>query len=191
MRNSKIKTKKIFSFKQIKKDLRNKKELKKTFVFLIYFLLLFIIIYLFLNNFCYKYINYFYGFISNFFLSKLFLINTNFVFDNINNISIILLNSLNYPIFITSLCTGILEFSLISSAILASRGVKLKNRIIGFLLSIPLVVVFNIFRIVFTILILIYLSLSVAEFLHSFLFRLFLIIIVIVFYYFWFKFNYK
>ncbi len=185
------KNRNLFSLKQIKKDLKNKKELKKSFIFLIYFLVIFVVVYLFLNNVLYNYINYCYGFISNFIISNMFGINTSFIFDDINLISVILINSLNYPVFITFLCTGILEFSLISSAILASKGISLKNRIYGFLLSIPLVIVFNIFRIVCTILMIIYFSLPLAEFLHSFLFRLFLIIIVIGFYYFWFKFYYN
>jgi exosortase/archaeosortase family protein len=53
------------------------------------------------------------------------------------------------------------------------------------------VVFFNIFRIVLTILLIVTSSLAIAEFMHGFLFRIFLIIIVIGFYYFWFKYSYK
>jgi exosortase/archaeosortase family protein len=80
---------------------------------------------------------------------------------------------------------------LLSSAILASRGIAIKKRLFGFLLSIPTVFLFNIIRIVTTIFFIVYLSIPIAEFLHSFLFRIFLIILVIGFYYLWFKINFK
>jgi exosortase/archaeosortase family protein len=108
---------------------------------------------------------------------------TTFIFDKIYNLSIIVISNLDYPIFISQLCTGILEFCLLVSAIFATKEVILKKRIIWMLWSILLVVVFNIIRIVVTILFIVFFSVSLANIFHSFLFRLFLVIIVVGFYY--------
>ena len=51
------------------------------------------------------------------------------------------------------------------------------------LLCVPLVVIFNIIRVVTTILLIVFLTVSVADTFHEIIFRLFLVIIVIGFYY--------
>jgi len=178
-------------FKQLKKDLKNKEEHKKAFYFLFLFIAFFTFFYLIFSTLFYTYIIYFYGYVSSVILKLIFNIPNSFIFDNINYLSLITVSNIKEPIIISFLCSGIIEFCLLASAILASKGIDLKKRIIGFLFTIPVVVFFNIFRIVLTILLIVTSSLAIAEFMHGFLFRIFLVIVVIGFYYFWFKYSYK
>jgi exosortase/archaeosortase family protein len=83
------------------------------------------------------------------------------------------------------MCTGILEFSLLVSAILSTYNISIKQRLKGFLYSLGVVILFNLFRIVITIFIIVNLNLKIANFFHGFLFRIFLVIIVLGTYYFW------
>jgi exosortase/archaeosortase family protein len=85
------------------------------------------------------------------------------------------------------LCTGILEFSLIISAIVSTIGFSLRKKIKWVLFSSFLVIIFNLLRITFTIFIIDYFNLEIANFFHGFLFRLFLVFIVIGTYYFFLK----
>jgi len=161
-------------------------KLKAGFIFLSLFLLFFIFIYVILGySFLYNYINYFFGITSNFIINHVFGIITTFSYSIVDGASVITISSLDYPIFINFLCTGILEFALLASAILASTSVSWKKRVIGVSLSIPLVIIFNIIRISFTVYLITALNLSWANFFHGFLFRLFLVIIVIGFYWLW------
>ena len=178
-------------FKQLKKDLKNKEEHKKAFYFLFLFIAFFTFFYLIFSTLFYTYIIYFYGYVSSVILKLIFNIPNSFIFDNINYLSLITVSNIKEPIIISFLCSGIIEFCLLASAILASKGIDLNKRIIGFLFTIPVVVFFNIFRIVLTILLIVTSSLAIAEFMHGFLFRIFLVIVVIGFYYFWFKYSYK
>lgn len=174
--------------KTLKNDFKNKKKRKASLYFLFLFLFFFIIFFLlFSKTFIYQFINYFYGFSSFFIVKNIFIINSSFVFDSINNISTILISTLNYPVFITFLCTGVLELSLIFAAIVSSFNFSIKKRLKGLLLALLVVIVFNIFRISITILIITKFNLALANFMHGFLFRLFLVIIVIGTYYFWTK----
>lgn len=178
-------------FKQLKKDLKNKEEHKKAFFFLFLFLVFFLLFYIVLSFIFYKYINYFYGFFSGVILELIFKIPNKFIFDSINNFSLLVIPQISEPIIISFLCSGIVEFCLLASAILASKGIEIRKRITGFLLAIPVVVFFNLFRITLTTVIIVHSSLAVAEFMHGFLFRIFLVIVVLGFYYFWFKYSYK
>ena len=176
-------------FKKFKKDIKDKKEYRKALFFLFLFILFFSLFYLFLGKTpIADYINYFFGFLTSAVLSFLGISNS-FIFDSTAKISIILVSKLSEPITLGFLCTGILEFCLLASAIAASAGIAIKKRVYGVLLAIPVIIVFNITRIVLTSLIIINGNLSFANFVHGFLFRIFLIIIVIGTYYFWFKAN--
>ncbi len=162
--------------------------LRKGFIFLLLFLLFFVFIYIILGySFLYDYINYFFGITSNFIINHIFGIVTTFSYNIIDGASVITIASLDYPIYINFLCTGILEFALLASAILASTSVSWKKRLIGVLLAIPLVILFNIIRISFTTYLITALNLSWASFFHGFLFRFFLVIIVLGFYWLWLK----
>jgi len=174
--------------KNLKSDLKNKKKVKSSYHFLLFFLISFSLIYLFLNiPIIYNSINYFFGYLSNFILNFIFGIDSKFIF--LLNNSIIEISSLSYPIIITKLCTGILEFSILVSAIIATIGVSANKKIKWVFFSALIVVVFNTIRISLTSLIIVKLNLSFANFVHGFLFRLFLIIIVLGTY--WFFLNYK
>jgi exosortase/archaeosortase family protein len=177
--------------KRFKKDLKDKKEHKKALFFLFLFILIFSLSYLlFAKSPIVNYINYFFGFSSSALLS-LFGVSNSFVFDSVTKTSTIFVSKLAEPITLSFLCTGTLEFCLLVSAILSSVGISLKKRIIGALLSAPIIIFFNLTRIVITSLIIINGNLSFANFVHGFLFRLFLIIIVIGTYYVWFRINTK
>lgn len=178
-------------FKQLKKDLKNKREYKKALLFLFVFIFVFSVSYLiFAKSLLTGYINYFFGFFSSALLSVFGKANT-FVFDSVTKTSTILVSTLKEPIILSFLCSGILEFCLLISAILSSIGISLKKRIVGALLSIPIIIAFNLTRIVVTSLIIINGNLSFSSFVHGFLFRLFLIFIVIGTYYVWFTKNTK
>jgi len=168
-----------------KNKTRKFQKLRTGFIFLLLFFIFFIFIYVLSGySFLYNYINYFFGITSNFILNHLFGVVTTFSYDMINN-SVITISSIDYPIYIGFLCTGILEFALLASAILASSNVSWKKRGIGTALAVLVVIIFNLIRISFTIYLITILNLSWATFFHSFLFRLFLVIIVLGFYWLW------
>jgi len=170
--------------KKVKKDLKNKTKLRDSFYFLIYFLISFISIYLLLSKTkLYSFINYFYGSFSSKLLNIIYNIPSAFFFDFVEKSTFIIIPTLEYPVAIIFLCTGILEFSLIFSSIVSTIGVPVKQKIKWVLASSLIVIVFNLLRITFTIFIIVYLNLEVANFFHGFLFRLFLLIIVIGTYY--------
>jgi len=173
-----------------KEKIKRFQKLKVGLLFLFLFFLFFLFIYCLLGySFLYNYINYFFGITSNFVINNLFGIIATFSYDIINNYSIITISSINYPIYITFLCTGILEFALLASAILASSNISWKRRLIGVGLSILVVIFLNVMRISITSYLITILNLSWANFFHSFLFRLFLVIVVLGFYWFWLRFN--
>jgi len=173
-----------------KNKTRKFQKLRTGFIFLLLFFLFFIFIYVLLGySFLYNYINYFFGIASNFIINHLFGIITTFSYDVINNLSVITISSIDYPIYIGFLCTGVLEFALLASAILASSNVSWKKRGIGAALAVLVVIVFNLIRISFTVYLITVLNLPWATFFHSFLFRLFLVIIVLGFYWFWLRRN--
>ena len=166
------------------KKKKNKSILKKGFIFLVLFLLYFLFIYIILNySFLYNYINYFFGVASNFVINHIFYISSVFRLDVISQASIITISSLNYPVIINSLCTGILEFSLLVSAILATTIISWRKRLIWVLISLGVVIVFNIIRISFTTFLITRLNIETASFFHGFLFRFFMIIIIVGVYY--------
>jgi len=163
------------------------KTLKTGFIFLLSFLLFFLIIFLLLSLIPLQtYINYFYGVTSNFILNVIFGIASSFSFDwATTGGSVILISSLDYPVYISFLCTGILELSVLLSAILATKTVSWKKRLYGVLIAMGVVGIFNIIRISFTTFLITRLNIGVADFFHSFLFRLFMVIIILGTYYLW------
>lgn len=87
-----------------------------------------------------------------------------------------------YSVQIISLCSGVLEISVLAGIISASMDVSFKNRLKGFALSIFFVEIINVSRIVLSILAM---GSDTFVFFHDFLFRLTLIIGVVLFYFFW------
>jgi len=173
-------------FKSLNKDLGNKKKRKDAFIFLGLFLIFFVLIYfIFSFSFIYSAVNYFFGYFSSLILGLFF--QSSFYFDAFLKMSIITVSGIDLPITLGRLCTGILEFAILSAAILASKGIAWKRRITGVLLAGAVVAVFNIFRIVTTAIIIKLADIESAEFFHGFLFRLFLVVIVIGTYWLWYK----
>jgi len=89
-------------------------------------------------------------------------------------------------IFIAWLCTGLLEIIILVSAILASFGIKRKEKIVGIILAIIVGVIFNILRILITIHIVLTQNLQIVEFAHDILFKVILFVYITVFYVIWF-----
>ncbi len=175
-------------FLKLKRDFKNKRKVRDSFYFLLYFIISFISIYLLLaKSILYNFINYFYGSTSSKLLNLIYNIPSSFYYDFIEQITFLTIPSIDYPIAIVFLCTGILEFSLIFSAIVSTIGVSLRNKVKWVLLSSLVVIVFNLLRITFTIFIINSYNLDLANFFHGFLFRTFLVLIVIGIYYFYLK----
>lgn len=89
-------------------------------------------------------------------------------------------------IFISWLCTGVLEMIVLASAILASFGVSWKKKLQGILAAIVLGVIFNLLRIVLTINIILGQEGQIVEFTHDLLFRVILFVYIVGFYVLWF-----
>ncbi|MDO8538099.1 MAG: exosortase/archaeosortase family protein [archaeon] len=94
-------------------------------------------------------------------------------------------------VHITELCTGILEFSIVASAILATLEVSWKKRIIGALGAGIITGLFNFARITIVLLALISLGISEAELAHDVLFRISLLFVIIGYYALWFYLSVK
>ena len=96
------------------------------------------------------------------------------------------LSVFSIPIGFSYLCTGILELSLVWSAVLASFGIGIRERILGVAAGTAGLVIFNFLRIVASILVIYYFGLDAGSFSHDVLFRAFLFLTVAGFYYAWF-----
>lgn len=104
---------------------------------------------------------------------------------------LILLHNYDFPIAITYLCTGLLEMLILASVIIASFGVGAKEKILGIIAALVAIVIFNTFRIVATVLMILNLDLQTAELSHNILFRIFLFLVIAGFYFVWFMWAVK
>lgn len=100
---------------------------------------------------------------------------------------LIFLNGFDMPIAITYLCTGILEWVVLSSAIASSTEITAKKRITGIAAGTVGIFFFNTARIIASILMISFLGLSLAGFGHDIFFRIFLFASIAVFYFAWLK----
>ena len=91
----------------------------------------------------------------------------------------------------TYLCTGLLEWMIITSAILASTEAKTEKRLKGVLFATIGVFAFNLFRINASILAVLFIGLEAASFSHDIFFRVFLFLSIAGFYYAWLKYAQK
>lgn len=89
-------------------------------------------------------------------------------------------------IHIAWLCTGVLEIIILVSAILASFGIKNKQKMVGVVLAIIVGVGFNLVRIILTISVVLTQNNQLIEFTHDWLFRIVLFVYITVFYVIWF-----
>lgn len=88
---------------------------------------------------------------------------------------------------ISFVCLGIVEWALLVSAILASRGFEWKHRAKGIVYGTVALFAFNEFRIVFTIHTILNSSIEFSEAVHGVLFRAFLFVVLAGFYWAWVK----
>ena len=101
----------------------------------------------------------------------------------------------NWPIIILSsfsaeinyLCTGLLELTVLVSAMIASFGISRRKRAIGIIAGIAIGITFNAMRIVLTVLALLYAEAKTAELAHDLLFRLSIIFVIAGIYWVWFS----
>jgi len=90
-------------------------------------------------------------------------------------------------IFISWLCSGVLEIIILVSAILASFGVSWKKKFIGIIIAAIIGYVFNLLRILVTLNIILTQNAQVFEVAHDVLFRVVLFVYIIIVYVLWFN----
>ncbi|HZX34253.1 MAG TPA: exosortase/archaeosortase family protein [archaeon] len=100
---------------------------------------------------------------------------------------LVFLDVFTVPLGFTYLCTGLLEMALVWASVLASFGIELRKRLIGFVAGTVALVLFNFFRIIASVLIIYFYGLDAGNFSHDLLFRVFLFLTVAGFYYCWFS----
>ncbi len=88
-------------------------------------------------------------------------------------------------VWLSYLCTGLLEFFVVFSSILAAGGKKASEKALGVFASILFIFVFNTLRIVGSILAIHWFGLEAGVFSHDIFFRVFLFLSIFVFYAFW------
>jgi len=86
---------------------------------------------------------------------------------------------------INELCTGLIEFLLLASMMLASWEIKLNKRLKGILLALIVWLAVNPLRIALTIMQLFNASIEFAVLTHDVLFRVSLFIVIVLTYFFW------
>jgi exosortase/archaeosortase family protein len=81
----------------------------------------------------------------------------------------------NKLIEISPLCAGLVEMILLASAMAAAKTVSHRKKVLGIILGMASLYVFNVLRIVFTVQQLVHTNLEFAEFTHDVFFRLVLL----------------
>jgi len=112
--------------------------------------------------------------------------NGNVQLDNFENAYSFDIVPSGQTIFISWLCSGVLEIIILVSAILASFGISWKKKIIGVFAAIIIGYVFNLIRIWATLNIILTQNAQVFEIAHDTLFRIVLFAYIIVVYVLWF-----
>lgn len=83
------------------------------------------------------------------------------------------------------LCTGLLELALVWAAVLSTAGISIGKRLLGAVSGAAVLVFFNFFRIVSSIIIIQEFGFEAGNFSHDLMFRAFLLATIAGFYYFW------
>ena len=91
----------------------------------------------------------------------------------------------NFTAQISYLCTGLMEFILIVSAIIATTGIKKGKKIIGIIGAGIATLLFNLVRIIITISLIDKTSLETIELAHDLLFRISLFVLIAGYYFIW------
>ncbi len=112
--------------------------------------------------------------------------NGNVQLDNFENAYSFDVVPTGQTIFISWLCSGVMEIIILVSAILASFGISWKKKIIGVAAAIIIGYVFNLIRIFATLNIILTQNAQVFEIAHDTLFRAVLFVYIIVVYVLWF-----
>jgi exosortase/archaeosortase family protein len=97
----------------------------------------------------------------------------------------------NFSIQISYLCTGLMEFVLLASALIATAGVENKKKVLGILGAGIATFSFNITRIIITIILIQKTSLETIELTHDILFRVSLFALIAGYYFVWYYFSAK
>lgn len=165
-----------------------KKNQKKQFVF---FILEFLVFYLLLTAIVYTFPKGFFesivGASVNFLINLMGLETQTIVGDQFD----IHLVKSGTIIIISWLCTGLLEIIILASTILATFGVKLKEKIEGIIVAIIVGFIFNLIRIMITISIILTQNAQTFELAHDLLFRATLFLYIVIFYVIWFSWSIK
>lgn len=95
--------------------------------------------------------------------------------------------STGIKIEISYLCTGMLELIVLIAAIIASHGISWKKRAIGIFSAIIIAPIFNLLRIIITILVILNSnSIELIDLTHNILFRIILFLVIVGIYFAWF-----
>ncbi len=97
----------------------------------------------------------------------------------------------NFSVQISYLCTGLMEFILLVSAVTATEGIKRKKKVFGIIGAGIATFLFNIMRIAITISLIQGSSMEEIELTHDVLFRLSLFVLVAGYYFLWYYFSVK
>ncbi|MBU2099845.1 archaeosortase/exosortase family protein [Candidatus Micrarchaeota archaeon] len=97
----------------------------------------------------------------------------------------------NFTIQISYLCTGLMEFILLASALAATEGVENKKKVLGIIGAGIATFLFNITRIIITISLISTSSMQTIELAHNVLFRVSLFVLIAGYYFFWYYFSVK
>jgi len=97
----------------------------------------------------------------------------------------------NYSIQISYLCTGLLEFILLTSALIATQGITKEKKISGIVGAGIATFLFNVSRIVITISLIENSSIETIELAHDLLFRISLFVLIAGYYFVWYYFSVK
>ncbi len=97
----------------------------------------------------------------------------------------------NFSVQISYLCTGLMEFILLASAIIATAGIKKEKKVLGIVGAGIATFVFNVIRIVITISLIENTSIEIIELTHDVLFRISLFVLIAGYYFIWYYFSVK
>jgi exosortase/archaeosortase family protein len=97
----------------------------------------------------------------------------------------------NFSVQISYLCTGLMEFILLASALIATFGIEKEKKIIGIIGAGIATFLFNVVRIIITISLIENSSMETIELAHDILFRISLFVLIAGYYFLWYYFSVK
>lgn len=97
----------------------------------------------------------------------------------------------NFKVQISYLCTGLMEFILLASALIATAGIKKEKKIIGIIGAGITTYIFNVIRIALTISLIENTSTEIIELTHNILFKITLFALIAGYYFIWYYLSVK